>query len=239
MSQGVFTGVRSKWTKLYEELKSMTEQRLGAFSEHETGSAILWKHNSTFAEVSPKKDYMVIAFASDTVHDEWEPAKTLQTSKNRVAHYFAVTDDALFPALIERISQAYFLTKTDRAPKKTNEKLAYSTIEEYIDLFPDDIQIILKRIRRTIHEAAPDATQKISWQMPTFWQKENLIHFAVAKNHIGIYPGASGVAAFADKAKDYKTSKGAIQLPISQPIPYDLISEITRFRVKEVEGKNK
>ena len=238
MSQSVFSGVRSKWTKLYEELKNMTEQRLGTFSVHETGNAMLWKHSSTFAEVSAKKDCMVIALASDAVHDEWEPAKTLQTSKNRVAHYFEVTDDALFPVLVERISQAYVLTKTEGAPKKIAEKLAYSTIEEYIALFPKDIQIILENIRETIQEAAPNAVEKISWQMPTFWQRENLIHFAAAKNHIGIYPSATGVAAFADRIKDYKTSKGAIQLPLSQPIPYELIAEITRFRVKEVVVKN-
>lgn len=238
MSQ-IFTGVREKWLTLYEELKRMAEQQLGVFEEHETSSAILWKHNSAFAEVSAKKDCIVVAFASDTVHDEWEPTKIVQTSKNRVAHYFEVADDKLFPVLVERISQAYSLTKSASVKKNGVEKAAYSTIDEYIALFPNDIQIILENIRRTIREAAPDATEKISWQMPTFWQEENLVHFAAAKNHIGIYPGASGVAAFSDKLSGLKSSKGAIQLPLSKPIPYDLIEEITLFRVKEVEDRVK
>ena len=237
MSQSVFSGVRSKWLPLYNQLKSMTEEKLGEFQEQETGSAMLWKHNSTFAEVSAKKESMVIAFASDTVHDEWEPSKTVQISKNRVAHYFEVTDDTLFPTLVERISQAYLLTKTEKAPKKIAEKQSYSTIDEYINLFPADIRDILQRVRETIRGAAPNAVEKISWQMPTFWQKENLIHFAAAKNHIGIYPGAGGVAAFEKRLKDFKTSKGAIQLPLAKPIPYDLIADITRFRVNEVEAK--
>ncbi|HML47065.1 MAG TPA: hypothetical protein PKE04_10005, partial [Clostridia bacterium] len=62
-------------------------------------------------------------------------------------------------------------------------------------------------------------------------------HFAAAKGHIGIYPGESGVRVFADKLKPYKTSKGAIQFSLSEPIPYDLIAEIARFRVGEAEGR--
>lgn len=120
-----------------------------------------------------------------------------------------------------------------RASKKPLEKPDYSTVDEYIALFPDDVRIILEKLRRTIREAAPDASEKISWKMPTYWQGENLIHFAAAKRHIGIYPGENGVAAFADRLSDYKTAKGSIQLPFSKPIPYDLVAEITRFRVKE------
>lgn len=107
----------------------------------------------------------------------------------------------------------------------------YTTVDEYIALFPKDVQAILQEVRRTIRLNAPQAREKISWRMPTFWQGENLIHFAAAKRHIGIYPGAEGVAAFADRLGDLKFSKGAIQLPLSRPIPYDLIGEITRFRV--------
>jgi uncharacterized protein YdhG (YjbR/CyaY superfamily) len=111
---------------------------------------------------------------------------------------------------------------------------AYTTIDEYIALFPADIQQILAAIRATIRKAAPQAIEKIAYRMPTFHQKQNLVHFAVMKHHIGFYPGAEGVAAFTDDLVEYKTSKGAIQFPLSQPIPHHLISMITAFRVKQV-----
>ncbi|KAF1084429.1 hypothetical protein SPSYN_02206 [Sporotomaculum syntrophicum] len=75
--------------------------------------------------------------------------------------------------------------------------------------------------------------------MPTFWQNGNLIHFAAAKNHLGVYPGESGVSVFADRLKGFKTTKGAIQFSFSEPIPYELIAEITRFRVQENAEKAK
>ena len=77
----------------------------------------------------------------------------------------------------------------------------------------------------------------MSWQMPTFWQGENLIHFAAFKNHIGIYPGGEATTVFAERLTDYKVSKGTIQLKFNKPIPYDLIKEITEWRVACVEKK--
>ncbi|GHV87740.1 hypothetical protein AGMMS50267_01000 [Spirochaetia bacterium] len=115
----------------------------------------------------------------------------------------------------------------------------YSTIDEYIAHYPAEIQTILKKIRQTIRAAAPAAEEKISYSMPAFHQHQNLIYFGVSKNHIGIYPTADAMAEFAPRLTAYKTSKGAIQFPLSSPVPYDLIAEITRFRVKAVEGKRK
>ena len=109
-----------------------------------------------------------------------------------------------------------------------------STIDEYITQYPEDMQKILTKIRKTIRKAAPKATEKISWGMPTFYQGENLVHFALMKNHVGFYPGADGVATFAAELDGYKTSKGAIQFPLSKPVPYDLITRITAFRVEQV-----
>lgn len=235
----IFSGVRAKWLPLYEQLRKMALDKLGSFDEYETSSAVQWKHTTTFAEVSAKKDCMVVAFASHVIHDEWEPFKVLQTSKNRVAHYFEVTDNSLFPVLIERITQAYALTQSKRARKDPAEKPVYTTIDEYIAMFPDEVRDILAQVRQTIRQAAPEAQEKISWQMPTFWKNENLIHFAAAKNHIGLYPGENAIRIFAGKLSGYKTSKGAIQFPVSEPIPYDLIAEITRYRVKENAGKAK
>lgn len=110
------------------------------------------------------------------------------------------------------------------------------TVEQYILDQAEEVRPILQKIRETIRAAAPDAVEKISWQMPTFWQGENLIHFAAATKHIGIYPGGEATAVFADRLTDYKTAKGTIQLPLNKPIPYDLIRQITKWRVATVTG---
>lgn len=108
-----------------------------------------------------------------------------------------------------------------------------TSIDAYIAAFPKDIQKLLKQVHATIRKAAPDAEEKISYQMPTFKQGRNLIHFAAFKNHIGLYPGAAAIVKFKAKLKAYQTSKGAIQLPLDQPIPLKLIEDITTYRVKE------
>ncbi|HHT91841.1 MAG TPA: hypothetical protein GXZ68_12845 [Firmicutes bacterium] len=95
-----------------------------------------------------------------------------------------------------------------------------------------DVQPLLQSIRETIRAAAPEAVEKISWQMPTFWQGENLIHFAAFKKHIGLYPGGEATTEFADRLADYRTSKGAIQLPYNKPVDYELIADIVRWRLK-------
>jgi len=112
-------------------------------------------------------------------------------------------------------------------------------IDEYIAAQDAKIQPILKKVRETIRAAAPNATEKIVWRMPTFWQGENLIHFAVFKNHLGIYPGDLSLAPFKDRLAGYHTTKGAIQFPYDQPVDYDLIAYITRWRLKAAEGKRK
>jgi uncharacterized protein YdhG (YjbR/CyaY superfamily) len=109
----------------------------------------------------------------------------------------------------------------------------YRTIDEYILMYPEKIRNILQELRNVIRNAAPDASEKISWQMPTFVLHGNLVHFAVHKSHIGIYPGASGVEVFLDELKDYKTSKGAIQFPLDKPMPFELIGRIVKYRAAE------
>ena len=107
------------------------------------------------------------------------------------------------------------------------------TIDEYIDGFPPDVQKILQKIRKTIHEAAPEATEKISYQMPTFYLKGNLVHFAGFKEHIGFYPVPTGIEKFKKELSVYKQGKGSVQFPLDRPMPYDLITKIVKFRVKE------
>ena len=104
-------------------------------------------------------------------------------------------------------------------------------IDAYIAAQAEEVQPILKKVRETIRAAAPDAVEKISWNMPTYWQGENLIHFAAHKNHLGIHPGALDRLPFADRLAGYKTSKGAIQFPYNKPVDYEMIADITRWRV--------
>lgn len=106
-------------------------------------------------------------------------------------------------------------------------------IDEYIAGFPNNVQAILEKIRATIRESAPEAEETISYQMPTFKQNGILVHFAAFKNHIGLYPTPSGIEEFKDVLSDYKSAKGSVQFPLDQPIPYDLIGKIVRFRVRE------
>jgi uncharacterized protein YdhG (YjbR/CyaY superfamily) len=112
-------------------------------------------------------------------------------------------------------------------------KNEFHTIDAYIALFPTEVQKILEEMRAVIKTAAPEAEEKISYQMPTFAQKGNLVHFAAHKNHIGFYPNPSGIEKFRAELTEYETSKGAIQFPYGKPIPYDLVHRIVAFRVRE------
>ena len=113
------------------------------------------------------------------------------------------------------------------------DQTAPRSIDEYIAGFPHDVQEILEKMRMTIRKAAPDAGETISYRMPTFTLKGNLVHFAAHKKHIGLYPTPSGIEKFEDELSAYRSSKGAVQFPLDRPIPFDLISEIVKFRVKE------
>ena len=119
------------------------------------------------------------------------------------------------------------------------EKSSPKSIDEYIERYPKDIQVILQKIRAIIREAAPGAKEAISYQIPTFKLGGNLVHFAAFTEHISFFPTSSGVAKFKKELEGYKTSKGTIRFPIEKPIPYDLISKITKFRVEEVIEKGK
>ena len=108
-----------------------------------------------------------------------------------------------------------------------------SNIDDYIESFPNDVQKILKRIRQTIRKVAPGAEEAIKYQMPTFVLNGNLIHFAAYKNHIGLYPAPMGIEKFKRELAVYKGGKGSVQFPLDKPIPFDLISRIVKFRVKQ------
>lgn len=117
------------------------------------------------------------------------------------------------------------------------ENKTLNSIDNYIVQFPIEVQEKLQRIRNVIKESAPDAVEKISYQMPTFYLHGNLVHFAANKNHIGFYPAPSGIEAFKHELLEYKSSKGAVQFPKDKPLPYGVISEIVKFRVAENKKK--
>ena len=106
-------------------------------------------------------------------------------------------------------------------------------IDEYIGTFPNDVQEILEKVRMTIQKAAPDATEKISYSMPAFEQNGIVVYFAAFKNHIGLYALPSGHEAFKEELSQYKSGKGSVQFPLNQQMPFELISKIVKFRVKE------
>jgi uncharacterized protein YdhG (YjbR/CyaY superfamily) len=113
-------------------------------------------------------------------------------------------------------------------------KTQYKTVDEYIQTLPEDIQVVLEKIRQTIKKTAPEAIEGISYQMPAFkLNGKPLVYFAAFKSHIGFYPVPSGIESFKKELADYKYSKGSVQFPLDKPIPYDLVEKIVAFRVKE------
>ena len=108
-----------------------------------------------------------------------------------------------------------------------------NNIDEYIAACAPDVQTILQKVRATIWQAAPEAEETISYGMPCFAQNGNLVYFAAWKNHLGFYPSGSGIAHFSPALSAYKGAKGSVQFPYALAIPYELIAQITQFRVQE------
>lgn len=110
---------------------------------------------------------------------------------------------------------------------------APENIDEYIDGFPSNVQKILQRIRKTIQKAAPDAQEVISYQMPAFKSKRVLVYFAGYQNHVSVYPAPRGAAEFKAELAQYDGGKGTVQFPLGQPINFDLIARIVKYRADE------
>lgn len=108
-----------------------------------------------------------------------------------------------------------------------------TTIDEYIAQHPAAIAERLAAMRATIREHAPDAVERISYRIPTFWLNGNLVHFAAFAHHVGFYPGATGIATFSDALSHFRSAKGSVQFPHDQPLPLDLVAAIVRFRMSE------
>lgn len=106
---------------------------------------------------------------------------------------------------------------------------APETIDEYILAQPEEVRQYLNAVRDAVRAALPEAEERISWSMPTFWKGHNIIQFAGFKKHVGLYPGPEAVREFSGRLEGYKTSKGTIQLPYSSPVPKELIADIARW----------
>ena len=115
----------------------------------------------------------------------------------------------------------------------TSARTKFEDIDSYIASFPEETRKLLQQLRITISKAAPEAKETINYGMPTFTLKGNLVHFAAFKNHIGFYPTPSGIEALKKELSVYEGAKGSVQFPLAKPIPFDLISKIVEFRVKE------
>ena len=118
-------------------------------------------------------------------------------------------------------------------------KSVAKNIGDYISEFEPNYQTLLIQMWETISTAAPDATEDIKYAMPTFVLNGNLVHFAAFKNHIGFYPGPAAIIYFSTELASYKTSKGAIQFPVDQPLPLPLVTKIVHFRMAEHLAKKK
>jgi uncharacterized protein YdhG (YjbR/CyaY superfamily) len=112
-----------------------------------------------------------------------------------------------------------------------------ATIDEYIAMFGPDVQAILKRVREVVAKAAPDATEGISYQIPTFKLNGALVYFAAFKNHIGFYPPVRGDAKLEAAVRPYAGEKGNLKFPLAEAIPYGLIARIVKHRVQQNRGK--
>lgn len=108
-----------------------------------------------------------------------------------------------------------------------------TTIDEYIRGFPPAVRAVLSTLRSTIRQSAPEAVEKISYRIPTFYLNGNLVHFAAFERHIGFYPGPSGIAQFKKQLSKYKSAKGSVQFPLDEPLPLGLVAAIVEFRVGE------
>jgi uncharacterized protein YdhG (YjbR/CyaY superfamily) len=114
----------------------------------------------------------------------------------------------------------------------TDNKNRFTSIDEYIASFPAETQKILEEIRATIKATAPDAKEKISYQIPTFeLNGRNLVHFAGWKKHVSLYPIPAGDEAFKKEIAQYVAGKGTLKFPLDEPVPLELIGEVVKFSV--------
>ena len=135
-------------------------------------------------------------------------------------------------ATAKKVAVKRAVTKKGAGKKVAPKHAAPKTIDDYIAGFPADVQKKLQQVRATIRQAAPDAQEVISYQMPAFTQQGNVIYFAGYEHHIGIYPAPRAIEQFKQELAAYEGGKGTIKLPHDRPLPLDLIRRIVEFKVR-------
>jgi uncharacterized protein YdhG (YjbR/CyaY superfamily) len=128
--------------------------------------------------------------------------------------------------------------KNNSTVKAVMKKATVTTVDEYIASFPPSTAKLLSTMRKTIKAAAPKAEELISYQMPAYKYKGVLVYFAAFEKHIGFYATPTGHVSFKNELSKYKTGKGSVQFPLTEPLPLDLVKRIVQFRVKENEAKS-
>ena len=113
------------------------------------------------------------------------------------------------------------------------KRVAASTVDEYIEQQPQEVQETLRKIRATIRETVPDAEERISYGIPGYYQKGQVIFFAAFPKHLSVYPAPFGVEEFKDDLARYQKGKGTLQFPLDQPVPYDLIVRVAQYRLAQ------
>jgi uncharacterized protein YdhG (YjbR/CyaY superfamily) len=166
-------------------------------------------------------------YAATAVRDAADPADAEQaTTRERAWQYHHLLE----------LKENHFPHRG--SPVDTRRK-KFDTIDDYIGIFPPDIQEILQNLRRTIREIVPEAEEAIRYGIPTFRFRGNLVHFAAYRDHVGFYPGPSAIDAFREELSPYDLSKGTIRFPIDKPVPLDLVRRIVQYRVKEEQETKK
>ena len=149
------------------------------------------------------------------------------------------TGEGLYHGTVHEISKSVWKAKCPKRGRSLSREGQghYSgkteTIDQYIEEQDETVRPYLTEVRKIIHDAIPDAQERISWSMPTFWKGRNLIHFAASRKHLGLYPGGEATTVFAEKLAGYDVSKGTIRIPYSEPMPEKLISEIAVWCYKQ------
>lgn len=113
------------------------------------------------------------------------------------------------------------------------QPVTFKNVDEYISGFPEETQKLLEQVRATIKKTVPEAEEIISYQMPAYKYHGVLVYFGGYKNHLGFYPTPAGIENFKEELSKYKSSKGAVQFPLNEPMPLKLITKIVAFRAKE------
>ena len=231
----------SSITREWETLTFGPISVLPKYQRDGVGSALIRKTLETARKLGHRA---VLIFGHESYYPRFgfKPASEFGITTNDGKNFPAFMALPLYEGALEGvhgrlICDEVYTTLDQNESDELNAKLAEPMdIDEYIDAQPNAVQPLLRNVRRVIQAAAPEAIQKISYQMPTFWQGQNLIHFAAQKRHLGIYPGAEAMAHFTPRLMTYKTSKGAIQFPYEDfgDTQLALIEEIAAWRAATV-----